>query len=252
VIIVVAILGAGASAAALAERARAHRTGPTHARTATRYDGRVGGRSVRVFHVSDLHMRSVNGPQRERARREATFRWRVLGEKWQENLAELRKDGVPFDLVVFTGDLADWGHPTDYPGGVAFLKETCEALGVPLERLFVVPGNHDIDRKIQPRAWAWLRKHVGEDPRMYSEWLAGDEPRALRRNHRREQVLERQQAFWGAVTAQLGRPELLPSQSAHGATRLPTDLDPAGTAAARSRAGRPREGCSVDVVRDLP
>jgi hypothetical protein len=214
--VVAAILGAGVSAAALAERARAHGPGPTHACAVTRYYGCVGGRSVRVFHVSDLHMRSVEGPQRERARREAAFRWRVLGQKWRDNLVDLRKDGVPFDLVVFTGDLADWGHPTDYAGGVAFLKETCEALGVPIERLFVVPGNHDIDRKIQPRAWAWLRKHVGDDPPMYSEWLAGDEPHALRRsNRRRDQVLERQQAFWGAVATQLGRPELLPSQSPH-------------------------------------
>lgn len=44
---------------------------------------------------------------------------------------------------------------------------------------------------------------------------ASGEPRALRRNRRREQVLERQQAFWGAVATELGRPELLPSQSPH-------------------------------------
>ena len=168
-----------------------------------------------MFHISDLHMRSVDGPQGERARREVAFWWRVLFQKWRDNLAELRKDGVPFDLVVFTGDLADWGHPTDYPGGVAFLKETCEALGVPLDRLFVVPGNHDIDRKVQPKAWAWVRAHIGDDPRAYSEWLAGGEPRALRRNRRRELVLERQLAFWGAVATELGRPALLPSQSQH-------------------------------------
>ena len=54
---------------------------------------------------------------------------------------------------MFTGDLADWGHPTDYPDGIAFLKETCAALEVPIERLFLVPGNHDIARKVQPAAW---------------------------------------------------------------------------------------------------
>ena len=117
---------------------------------------------------------------------------------------------------MFTGDLADWGHPTDYPGAIAFLKETCEALGVPIERLFVVPGNHDINRKIQPASWAWMRKNIGSDPRAYSEWLAGGDLPAFRRNRRCEQVLERQQAFWGAVTAELGRPELAPGRSPHG------------------------------------
>jgi hypothetical protein len=91
----------------------------------------VGGRGVRVFHISDLHMRSVDGPQADRARLEAASRWRVLGETWEANLAELRKDGVPFDLVVFTGDRGDWGHATDYPRALAFLKQTCAALDVP-------------------------------------------------------------------------------------------------------------------------
>jgi len=62
---------------------------------AMRYDGGVGGRRVRVFHISDLHMRSVDGPQGARERRDAAFRWRVLRQKWKDNLAELRKDGIP-------------------------------------------------------------------------------------------------------------------------------------------------------------
>jgi predicted MPP superfamily phosphohydrolase len=93
------------------------------------------GCGLRLFHISDLHMRSVDGPQAPRARMEAAFRWQVLGERWEANLAELRTDGVPFDLVVFTGDLGDWGHAADYPRAIAFLKQTCATLGVPLERL---------------------------------------------------------------------------------------------------------------------
>ncbi|HEV7884875.1 MAG TPA: metallophosphoesterase, partial [Solirubrobacteraceae bacterium] len=87
---------------------------------------------------------------------------------------------MPFDLVVFTGDLGDWGHPTDYPRAFAFLKETCTALDVPLDRLFVIPGNHDVDRKAQAAAWKWVRKNIGDDPRGYSEWMAGLGPRELR------------------------------------------------------------------------
>lgn len=160
-------------------------------------------------------MRSVDGPQAERARLEAASRWRILGEKWAGNLAELRRDGVPFDLVVFTGDLGDWGHPTDYPRALAFLRETCTALDVSLDRLFIIPGNHDIDRKAQVEAWKWVRNKIGDDPRAYSEWMAGLGPRKLRRNQRRDQLLERQQAFWAAVAEDLGRSELEPRNSPH-------------------------------------
>lgn len=83
------------------------------------YSGEVG-RTVRVFHLSDLHGRSKDGPQGERARREAPLRWRVIRGEWDRNLAALREDGRPVDLVVFTGDLADWGHETDYAMGVEF------------------------------------------------------------------------------------------------------------------------------------
>jgi hypothetical protein len=65
--------------------------------------------------MSDLHMRSLDGPQAERARLEGVFRWRVLGKQWEDNLAELRNDRVPFDLAVFTGDLGDWGPPYRLP-----------------------------------------------------------------------------------------------------------------------------------------
>ncbi len=160
-------------------------------------------------------MRSADGPQAEQVRLEAASRWRVLGEKWADNLAELRADGKSIDLVVFTGDLGDRGHATDYPRAIAFLKQTCAALDVPIERLFVIPGNHDIDRKAHAAAWRWMRSNLEYDPRTYSEWMAGKGPRELRRSARRDQLLKRQQAFRDAVTRELGRPELDPRHSPH-------------------------------------
>jgi len=81
------------------------------------YSGEVGC-IVRIFHISDLHGRSEDGPQGERARREAPLRWRVIRKEWDKNLAARREDGRPVDLVVFTGDLGDWGHKTDYAMGI--------------------------------------------------------------------------------------------------------------------------------------
>jgi Calcineurin-like phosphoesterase len=156
-----------------------------------------------------------------RGRRQSVRGWRRRsgGACWARsgaaNLAELRRDGVPFDLVVFTGDLGDWGHPTDYPRACALLQQTCTALEVPLDRLFVIPGNHDVDRTIQRAAWKSLRREIAKDPRAYSTWMAGEERGALRGDRRRDQILERQQAFWGAVATELGRSALGPWHSPH-------------------------------------
>jgi 3',5'-cyclic AMP phosphodiesterase CpdA len=85
------------------------------------------GRIVRVVHLSDLHGRGADGPQGARARREAPFRYRVTRDEWDKNLAAIQEDGRPVDLVVFTGDLGDWGHATDYAMGVEFLERRCAA-----------------------------------------------------------------------------------------------------------------------------
>lgn len=46
--------------------------------------------------------------------------------------------------------------------------------------------------------------------------LASGDRGALGKDSRREQILEREQAFWGAVATELGRPELAPKYSPHG------------------------------------
>lgn len=172
------------------------------------------------------------GPQATRAQGEAARRERVLGEAWRANLDELAKDGKP-DIVVFTGDLADWGHSTDYREGSAFLGDTCSHLKVPLDRLFLVPGNHDVQRGVGHDAWTFLRHVAAEDPDAVSKWLAGGDPPLAavakvdavgRSAHERvaatepllRAVLDRSVAFWDAIERELGRGELRPTRSPHG------------------------------------
>lgn len=106
--------------------------------------------AVTVLHLSDLHER---GPRET----EPARRFRVLGEVWRKNLAELRDEG-PVDLVCFTGDLADWGHAAEYEAASTFLQdELLTPLGLPRERLFLVPGNLDLGRCSELRSAR--RKH---------------------------------------------------------------------------------------------
>ncbi|WP_218920026.1 SUMF1/EgtB/PvdO family nonheme iron enzyme [Chondromyces crocatus] len=56
------------------------------------------------------------------------------------------------DLVFCTGDVALSGKPEQYRMAWWFFEDLARATGVPIERIFVVPGNHDVDRaRVSPR-----------------------------------------------------------------------------------------------------
>ncbi|WP_437942820.1 metallophosphoesterase family protein [Sorangium sp. So ce341] len=135
--------------------------------------------------MSDLHVR---GPRET----EAWRRRRVLGEAWERNLDDLVKDGIPIDLVCFTGDVADHGTSEEYRPATEFVEATLGRLHVPKERFFVVAGNHDIHRRTNQAAWKKLRSLLFDVPAIErSRWLQGGKtPRGVRDKHR-EQVLER-------------------------------------------------------------
>jgi len=51
------------------------------------------------------------------------------------------------DLIVVTGDLAEWGLPSEFNQVVEFLDRLVEAVDLPRHRVAIVPGNHDVNRK---------------------------------------------------------------------------------------------------------
>ncbi len=173
--------------------------------------GHTGKHSLRILHISDLHARGARDGKR------AWRRTRVLGEAWQRNLDELTADGRAFDIIVFTGDIADWGLAEEYRAATPFIHALCERLKIPRDRLFIVPGNHDIHRKTNRDAWQQLRHLTATKPHLVSEWLAGSEQFPDSEHEALvEQVLERQRSFWQWIEQELGRSALLPRRSAHG------------------------------------
>jgi hypothetical protein len=185
--------------------------------------------TLRILHISDIHFRCAPDPKSARAddiRREIPRRARVMeGKAWQDNIAELLADGK-IDLVCLTGDVADWGNPGEYDLATRFVNGLLEALSLPRSRLFVVPGNHDIDRNKQPDAWTGIRSQSWEIRSKLSSWLANDNAPAGVVDSWRELVLERQAAFWAWVEHGLGRPELLPARSPHHRFGYRIDLGP--------------------------
>lgn len=173
---------------------------------------------LRVLHLSDIHFREAAGidARLRMIQRETPRRARVMvGDAWRRNLSELLDDG-PIDLVCITGDIADWGKSAEFELGSRFVEQLLDALSLTRERLFVVPGNHDIDRNIADSAWTGIRGQIHMNPDDLSDWMAGGSAPAGVDAAWCDRILDREAAFWSWVEHGLGRPELLPSRSPHG------------------------------------
>jgi hypothetical protein len=165
---------------------------------------------LRILHISDLHER---GPRESES-------WRrrcVLGPAWEQNLKQLLEDG-PVDLVCFTGDAADWGLADEYQAATDRFLELLERTRLSPERLFLVPGNHDVHRKTQRKVWLALHKILarGIDELALSRWMAGlAEPPLGCKAAWREAILDRQAAYRAWLMCDLARQGLSPSVSYH-------------------------------------
>jgi tetratricopeptide (TPR) repeat protein len=162
---------------------------------------------LRILHVSDLHACGDARPATE------AWRWdEVLGAAWRDNLARIRAAGG-VDLVCFTGDVAFSGNEHEYVEATRFVRELLDALGLGADRLFVVPGNHDIARGLKRPAWGRLRKLAAghENLPLLSQWMAGKgKPFPGTGNATRDNVLTRQAAYRAWVKDALGRAVLVP------------------------------------------
>ncbi|HYN19918.1 MAG TPA: metallophosphoesterase [Thermoanaerobaculia bacterium] len=162
---------------------------------------------VRILHLSDLH---------ERGPREADLwrRRRVLGQAWMDNLKALLEDG-PVDLVCFTGDAADWGLSEEFERTTDFFDAILRETGLPWDRFFAVPGNHDIHRKTDEKLWKRVRPLALSAQRLdASRWMAGlPTSRDLSRAEP-GRLLARQENY-RAWLRSIGRTSLLPDSSLH-------------------------------------
>jgi predicted MPP superfamily phosphohydrolase len=91
--------------------------------------------AVRWLHISDFHL---NG-------RESYERDRVLNALIKSIPNLISRVGKP-DMVLVTGDIANSGKPEQYAQATSLLDNLLDAIDLDRSRIFVVPGNHDVDR----------------------------------------------------------------------------------------------------------
>src|SRR5438105_11053348 len=98
-----------------------------------------------LMHISDIHFREPdcltpdNDPDRP-------YRTLLLRD------ARARTDHLgKVGAMLIGGDIAFKGHPDEYKTALTWIRELADAVGCSFERVFVIPGNHDIDRTASVR-----------------------------------------------------------------------------------------------------
>ena len=87
------------------------------------------------LHVSDFHFQQGDPYDRD-----------VVLKAQVDSVKSFRESGHVPELVFVTGDIAYSGKRQEYDLATDFFDNLIKAAGVDRQSLFVVPGNHDVDR----------------------------------------------------------------------------------------------------------
>ena len=122
-------------------------------------------RPIRWLHISDFHLH-----EKQSSKQDA-----VLDAMLHD--IKQRGDGdVIFDFVLVTGDLAFSGKESEYELVEPFFTKLSSTIGLSCNRIFCVPGNHDVDRSRQKMSFAGARRELRSQTDIYS-FLANVEER---------------------------------------------------------------------------
>ncbi|MEM9461712.1 MAG: pentapeptide repeat-containing protein [Myxococcota bacterium] len=107
----------------------------------------MSGRALTFLHLSDLqfgkhHLFEDEGVGVDEA-------YDTLFERLRTDLVELRDEHeLRPDVVLLTGDLAEWGMRKEFDQVEGFATKLQDLLSLERRRILVVPGNHDVNRKL--------------------------------------------------------------------------------------------------------
>lgn len=99
---------------------------------------------LRILHLSDLHLKKDNVSQDI-----------VLSSLLKKIEGICNEEDKP-NILIITGDIAYSGKPEEYNLAKTFIDKACQLCEIETERIFIIPGNHDVDRsKIDPTHLRW-------------------------------------------------------------------------------------------------
>ncbi|MGD0023830.1 MAG: metallophosphoesterase [Xanthobacteraceae bacterium] len=94
-----------------------------------------------LLHISDIHFKHTEVGQPDDPNK-------ALRNDMIQDVKKMRDQiGAPADGILLSGDIAFAGKAAEYDFAYTWLEsELCPAAGCRIENVFVIPGNHDVDR----------------------------------------------------------------------------------------------------------
>ena len=105
--------------------------------TVHRHGGPGGSLALTWLHLSDFHIRVADSYDRD-----------VVLRALVRSVRRFRAQGHSPDVAFATGDVAFSGKSGEYQIATAFFDDLLDAAGLERRDLFVIPGNHDVDRDL--------------------------------------------------------------------------------------------------------
>jgi predicted phosphodiesterase len=93
-----------------------------------------------LVHLSDIHFTGSSGSVHDVDQN--------VRDELLRDVAALTKQLGSATGVLVTGDIAFSGKKEEYQHAAGWLRRVCEAVGCEEQNVSVVPGNHDVDRKL--------------------------------------------------------------------------------------------------------
>jgi len=125
-------------------------------------------RTITWLHLSDLHFRASDA-----------YDENIVLKPFLHDVEErINKDGLQPDLIIISGDIASASRLEEYALARTFLDDLLATTGLPKGRLFLVPGNHDVDRSAITTLSAGATA-VLDSRRAINRLLASEDDRAL-------------------------------------------------------------------------
>jgi hypothetical protein len=142
-------------------------------------------REIAWLQVSDIHMRQRDAWSQD-----------VVLRAMADSIRNRCTQGLTLDFILATGDLAYSGKDEEYKLVGDFLDELVSATGVPKERIFCIPGNHDVNRERQKLCFQGARSAL-TSPNTVDLVLAPD-------NDDLATLIQRQEAYRAFQTSYFG------------------------------------------------
>ena len=132
-------------------------------------------RPITWLHISDFHFRESDEQPRK-----------AVLSAMLEDITQRCADGLVVDFVLATGDLAFSGRDAEYNLVESFFGDLSAATGLPYEKIFCVPGNHDVQRERYKTLFIGARQKLQTANDVYAFLADFDE---------RDTLLKRQSSF---------------------------------------------------------